>query len=97
MLRGPRNITRTEQLFPYTTLFRSDHDARVLWEEVQAANRGLAVAETAIEDTPRYGHEFLARARLGQGSYRTLVIDAYRRRCVMTGETTLPEIGRAHV
>src|SRR3546814_364477 len=75
----------------------ADHDARVLWEEVQAANRGLAVAETAIEDTPRYGHEFLARARLGQGSFRTLVIDAYRRRCVMTGETTLPVLEAAHI
>ena len=75
----------------------ADDDARVLWGEVQAASRDLAVSEPAIEEAPRYGREFLLRARLGQGSFRTLVIDAYRRRCTMTGESTLPALEAAHI
>lgn len=75
----------------------ADHDARVLWEEVQVASHNLAVSEAVVEDAPRYGREFLARARLGQGSFRTLVIDAYRRRCAMTGESTLPVLEAAHI
>lgn len=75
----------------------ADHDAQLLWNQVHTASTVASVAETMIEEAPRYGREFLSRARLGQGSFRTLVIDAYRRRCAMTGESTLPALEAAHI
>ncbi|HPJ70203.1 MAG TPA: hypothetical protein PLF44_04925, partial [Candidatus Mcinerneyibacteriales bacterium] len=35
--------------------------------------------------------------RLGQGTFRVLVTDAYQRRCAMTGERTLPVLEAAHI
>ena len=37
------------------------------------------------------------RARVGQGAFRIMVTDAYRRRCVITGERTLPALEAAHI
>ena len=45
----------------------------------------------------RYGSEYLAKARLGQGAFRVLVTDAYQRRCAITGERTLPALEAAHI
>lgn len=79
----------------YDTLV--DHDAQALWDQVREASAMDSVAEIGIDEPPRYGREFLARARLGQGSFRTLVIDAYQRRCAITGESTLPALEAAHI
>src|SRR5271167_1536981 len=45
----------------------------------------------------RFGEEYLARSRLGQGAFRVLVTDAYERRCAVTGEKTLPVLEAAHI
>jgi len=45
----------------------------------------------------RFGKEYLARGRLGQGAFRVLVTDAYTRRCAVTGEKTLPVLEAAHI
>ena len=37
------------------------------------------------------------RPRLGQGAFRILVTDNYRRRCAVTGERTLPALEAAHI
>lgn len=67
-----------------------------IWSELNAL-----LAARGVGDRPsvqaRFGREFLARARLGQGSFRTLVIDAYARRCAITGENTLPVLEAAHI
>lgn len=68
-----------------------------LWDEIQAARQMARVAEHSHPEPPRYGRSFLAKARLGQGSFRALVIDAYRRRCAITGENTLPALEAAHI
>ena len=39
----------------------------------------------------------LVLPRLGQGAFRVLVTDAYRRRCAITGERTLPVLDAAHI
>ena len=54
-------------------------------------------ASLQAEESPRYGAEFLTRARLGQGAFRVLVTDAYARRCAITGERTLPALEAAHI
>jgi putative restriction endonuclease len=77
-------------------------EGRVLWEAVRTAlaadNRveESASADDANDDS-RYGAEYLARGRLGQGAFRVLVTDAYERRCAVTGEKTLPVLEAAHI
>ena len=39
----------------------------------------------------------IIRARLGQGAFRSLVTDAYTRRCAISGERTLPALEAAHI
>ncbi|MFC1493408.1 HNH endonuclease, partial [candidate division KSB1 bacterium] len=40
---------------------------------------------------------YLTRGRLGQGAFRVLVTSAYRRRCAVTGERTLPVLEAGHI
>ena len=62
--------------------------------EIATGGRNIGVADQAFE---RFGRPFLQKARLGQGSFRTLVIDAYKRQCAITGEHTLPTLEAAHI
>jgi putative restriction endonuclease len=39
----------------------------------------------------------LVRPRLGQGAFRFLVTDKYRRRCAISRERTLPALDAAHI
>jgi putative restriction endonuclease len=82
----PRNVQRG---FTYDTDTASG-DA--LW---QAVEERLATHQLAVSvEEPRFGDAYLARARLGQGTFRTLVTDAYHRRCAVTGERSLPALAR---
>jgi putative restriction endonuclease len=45
----------------------------------------------------RYGAPILVRPRLGQGSFRVVVTDAYERRCAITNERVLPTLEAAHI
>jgi putative restriction endonuclease len=78
-----------------------------LWEQVQERltryDALFAPAEEVKEPTAvaegeeRYGSEYLARRRLGQGAFRVVVTEAYHRRCAVTGERTLPVLQAAHI
>jgi putative restriction endonuclease len=71
--------------------------AMQLWNEVMVA-RSAGIRESEEPDEPRrFGRPFLTAARLGQGSFRALVTDAYKRRCAITGESTLPVLEAAHI
>lgn len=48
-------------------------------------------------DSSRYGAEYIARARMGQGAFRVLITDIYHRRCAITNEKTLPALEAAHI
>jgi putative restriction endonuclease len=67
---------------------------QVLPQDTVAAD---SVAESADVEGDRFGSEYLTRSRLGQGAFRVLVIDAYQRRCAVTGEKTLPVLEAAHI
>lgn len=75
---------------------------RSVWDAVQGA---ISVGgqdptqPTPIEDhdPARWGEPSLVRPRLGQGSFRVLVTDAYERRCAVTGERVLPVLEAAHI
>jgi len=45
----------------------------------------------------RYGNPVLVTPRLGQGSFRIMVTDAYGRRCAVTKERTLPALEAVHI
>ena len=73
---------------------------RFLWaeqlEEVnfwQPEEKRMLVMEPG---EPEY-REVLSRVRVGQGTFRTLITDAYQRRCAISGEKTLPALEAAHI
>ncbi len=57
----------------------------------------LGPATLAAIDPPRYGAPTLVAPRLGQGSFRALFTDAYRYRCAISSERTLPVLQAAHI
>ncbi|MDE0355589.1 MAG: HNH endonuclease [Deltaproteobacteria bacterium] len=66
-----------------------------LWRQIEKrlTSRHGAVA---VQE-PRFGEAYLTRAKLGQGTFRTLVADAYHRRCAVTAERSLPALEAAHI
>lgn len=86
------------------TFDSTEQDGAALWAEVRARLE-YDLADTMYvpnlrdldSDGPRWSREFLARARLGQGAFRVLVTEAYRRRCALTTERTLPVLEAAHI
>lgn len=74
-----------------------------LWRELQAAMVAVSVDRaldiSTARETPAGGGATprLVTPRLGQGSFRVMVTDAYDRRCVVTGERTLPALEAAHI
>lgn len=65
-----------------------------LWKQLQIPK---TVPYAVAEDRARYGEPVLTLPRLGQGSFRVLVTDAYARRCAVTNERTLPALDAAHI
>jgi putative restriction endonuclease len=56
-----------------------------------------ATATLAAIESAGFGKPQIVHPRLGQGSFRVLVTDAYERRCAITGERTLPVLDTAHI
>jgi putative restriction endonuclease len=57
----------------------------------------LPAIATTNEEVAKYGNPILVKPRLGQASFRVLVTDAYKRRCAITGESTLVALEAAHI
>lgn len=76
---------------------------RSIWDNVQRAWRmqnvvGLEKEARRIEEEhARFGKETIIRPRLGQGAFRVLVTDAYKRSCAITSEHSLPALEAAHI
>ena len=79
---------------------------RRLWDEVQdrlakstraRPAEGTLFSSKSSEPAARFGEPTLVHPRLGQGSFRVLVTDAYERRCAVTLERTLPALEAAHI
>jgi putative restriction endonuclease len=45
----------------------------------------------------RYGSPQIVYPRIGQGTFKVMVTEAYHRRCAVTGEKTLPVLEAAHI
>lgn len=78
-----------------------DEPGATLWAQVQRlistraeSDRILSVRETPSQ---RYGSPVFVRPRLGQATFQAIVLDAYGRRCSITGEKVLPTLEAAHI
>lgn len=87
----PHNVVRGKS---YDT---EASDGAALWSEIIRAMQSLGQDKNLWEEEHRYGSPFLQQSRLGQGAFRALVLDAYERRCALTGETTVPVLEAAHI
>ncbi len=73
-------------------------EGRVLYERCLAKAAELTAAERS--DQPlheRYGPAQIIHPRLGQASFRIAVLEAYSKRCAITGERSLPVVEAAHI
>lgn len=52
---------------------------------------------TGISTENRFGAPVLLRQRLGQGAFRLSVLDAYGKRCAVSGERVVPVLEAAHI
>lgn len=59
----------------------------------------INLKEDKISETqaPRYGAKIGIKPRLGQGTFRFMITDAYERQCAISGEKVLPVLEAAHV
>lgn len=76
--------------------------ARILHECLERSGRGVQsiVRENMIvpgELSQRLGAPVLVAPRLGQGTFRVAVTDAYGRACAVTNEHSLPALEAAHI
>lgn len=78
----------------YTT---DDPEGLALWERMQAQIGWSQPARGLAENQARFGEPTIIRPRLGQGTFRVLVTDAYGRKCAVSEEKTLPALEAAHI
>jgi putative restriction endonuclease len=82
--------------------YRLEEEAgKFIWERIQYFSEQKDAKDfqlkNIIEDRQRYGKEQIIKPRLGQGSFRVNVTDAYKRSCAVTGERALPVLEAAHI
>ncbi|WP_043932506.1 HNH endonuclease [Bacillus sp. EB01] len=76
-----------------------DSFGRELYEQVQNRMEMQNFKHfKAMEETymNQYGEQII-KPRVGQGTFKVLITDAYHRRCAITGEKTLPVLEAAHI
>lgn len=90
----PVPTTWAPNIVSFKTFDSSNADGKALWDAVES--RASRQIEEPHEE-PRYGTPHLVKPRLGQGAFRVVVTDSYKRRCAITGEKTLPALEAAHI
>lgn len=75
----------------------SEPDGAALWKSVTARLETSTSTLGTKQPLAAYGAPTLINPRLGQGAFRVLVTDAYKRQCAITGEKTLPVLEAAHI
>lgn len=72
-----------------------------LYLEVQSTLQRYSLIDSEFvikeSETNRYGTGHIVHPRIGQGTFKVMVTEAYHRRCAMTGEKTLPVLEAAHI
>ena len=109
LLQSPFFFSR-EEWFPVPEWHRSivrgkgysteDEVGRRLWAEVQVrlqAHAVPAVEPELVADGLRYGQPQTVLPRLGQGAFRVIVTDVYKRQCALTHSHILHVLDAAHI
>jgi putative restriction endonuclease len=88
------------------TYSTEEPEGRAIWANVEERlqryrfyEKDIKPGDTLVAETPaanRYG-AYLSKVRVGQGSFRLLITDAYGRRCAVSGERTVPALEAAHI
>lgn len=94
----PVPSTWSPNIVSFKTFDSDADDGAALWAAVGDRMAGrLDWARDRADEAPRYGAPQLVKPRLGQGLFRVIVTDSYRRKCAITGEKTLPALEAAHI
>jgi putative restriction endonuclease len=77
-------------------------EGRRIWQECLGRTAETALDAEPIpllvhEGAPRYGAPQIVQPRLGQGTFRVAVTEAYSRACAVTGEHSLPALEASHI
>lgn len=77
----------------------SDGVAQRVWRDVTIALSSGDVQRPSASASPFGGYALpsLQPRRLGQGAFRKLVLDAYGRRCAVSGEHSVPVLQASHI
>jgi putative restriction endonuclease len=79
----------------------SDERGLSIWQQVEDRLKFYKGADALpaeiVQLGPRFGTPQFVLPRLGQGSFRVLVTDAYKRRCALTGSPVLHVLEAAHI
>jgi putative restriction endonuclease len=93
----PSPASWSPNIVTFKTYDTSESDGLALWNSIQDRSARLSVPRNSLDPQDRYGNPVLVRPRLGQGTFRVMVTDAYKRKCAITGERTLPALEAAHI
>jgi putative restriction endonuclease len=80
----------------FKTYSTNEADGAALWGAVHGRLNPAYRSDQEFA-RERFGEPQLIRPRLGQGAFRVLVTDTYKRRCAITAERTLPALEAAHI
>jgi putative restriction endonuclease len=72
-------------------------ECRAVASELSEAEREQPAASVAENGAARYGTPFLIAPRLGQGTFRIAVTEAYGKGCAITEEHSLPALEAGHI
>jgi len=92
----PMPASWSPNIVSFKTYNTDNAEGLALWDAVNDRLSQPQIAGMA-EQATRFGQPHLIRPRLGQGAFRVLVTDIYRRRCAVTQERTLPALEAAHI
>src|SRR3546814_16314895 len=102
MTRSPPRSTRTDTLFPYTTLFRSQENIKNGIAQIHVGSTGSGFTNSAISqryaqlDLVRRFDSVLSALRVG-GKWREMSIHRETGRNEWYADPATKQIGRAHV
>jgi putative restriction endonuclease len=77
-----------------------DEVGKQLWEEVQIRLQSHATPlqeSLFVSDKDRFGQPVTVLSRLGQGAFRVIVTDVYKRQCALTNSHVLHVLEAAHI
>ena len=87
----------SRNIVSFKTYATDGPEGHALWDAMEEKVTSPARGPGLTEPQHRFGEPVLITPRLGQGAFRVLVTDIYKRRCAVTGEKTLPALDAAHI